>query len=67
MSISIKGVEIRHPTIFQRIQFLMRHHGLRGLYRGILPGTIRSILGNGVSMVVMLEAQRKISEWGWRN
>ena len=37
-----------------------------GLYRGIGPGTIRSFLANGTSMIVMVNAQKKVTELGWR-
>ena len=40
--------------------------GFFGLYRGLGPGTIRSFLANGTSMIVMVHAQRKVTEWGWR-
>ena len=41
--------------------------GLSGLYRGLGPGSIRSFLANGSSMVVMQWAQRKVSELGFRD
>ena len=41
--------------------------GVLGLYRGLLPGTIRSFIGNGCSMIVMQYAQRQVSKWGLRN
>ena len=55
------------PSLLDRVRYLVYTHGVHGLYRGIGPGTARSMLSNGVSMVVMLQAQKKISEWGWRN
>jgi hypothetical protein len=46
---------------------MMRTHGgISGLYRGILPGTWRSILSNGCSMVVMIEAQKLVTHLGLR-
>lgn len=41
--------------------------GMRGLYRGILPGSIRSFLANGCAMIVMSHAQRKVTELGLRD
>lgn len=41
--------------------------GFLALYRGIGPGTIRSFLANGSSMIVMVHAQKKVTEWGWRD
>ncbi|XP_057317134.1 mitochondrial substrate carrier family protein S-like isoform X2 [Hydractinia symbiolongicarpus] len=40
--------------------------GMPGLYRGIVPGSIRSFLANGCAMIVMSYAQRKVTELGWR-
>ena len=40
--------------------------GFFGLYRGIVPGSIRSFLANGCAMIVMSYAQRKVSELGLR-
>lgn len=41
--------------------------GFLGLYRGIGPGTIRSFLANGTSMIVMVHAQKKVTAMGWRD
>ena len=41
--------------------------GFLALYRGIWPGTLRSFLSNGTSMVVMVWAQKKVSELGLRD
>ena len=41
--------------------------GLTGLYRGIVPGSIRSFLANGCAMIVMAYAQRKVTELGLRD
>ena len=41
--------------------------GITGLYRGIVPGSIRSFLANGCAMVVMSHAQRKVTDWGLRD
>ena len=40
--------------------------GFLALYRGIWPGTIRSFLSNGTSMVVMVNAQKLVSHYGLR-
>ena len=55
-------------SVLQRMKRVMKERGgFLALYRGIGPGTIRSFLANGTSMVVMQHAQRKISEWGLRD
>ena len=55
-------------TLSNRLAALVKNHGnVAGLYRGILPGTYRSFLSNGFSMVAMVWAQRKATEWGMRD
>lgn len=45
----------------------MSRGGFFGLYRGLLPGTIRSFAANGFAMIAMQLAQRKVTEWGVRD
>lgn len=53
--------------MIQRMRTVIRDRGgFLALYRGIGPGTIRSFLSNGTSMVVMVYAQKKVSDWGLR-
>ena len=55
------------PTL-QRLKLAYSDRGgVRGLYRGIVPGSIRSFLANGTAMVVMTFAQKKVTEWGLRD
>ncbi|KAI9023111.1 mitochondrial substrate carrier family protein S-like protein [Hyaloraphidium curvatum] len=54
------------PTVRERVAYLIREHGFRGLYRGIWPGTVRSMLSNGVAMMAMRFANTKLTEWGLR-
>jgi len=55
-------------TLRQRFALVMRDSGgFRGLYRGITPGTFRSLLSNGTSFVVMSYAQKKITQLGLRD
>lgn len=42
-------------------------HGVSGLFRGIVPGTLRSIVSNGSAMVVMVKAQQMVTAMGWRD
>lgn len=46
---------------------MLASKGLFALYRGIGPGTLRSFLANGCSMMVMVQAQKKVTAWGWRD
>ena len=58
----------RDLPVLTRMKLVIRDRGgFLGLYRGIGPGTMRSFLSNGTSMVVMANAQRKVSEWGLRD
>ncbi|CAG2210190.1 CACL [Mytilus edulis] len=52
-------------SVIQKMKIVIKERGgFFGLYRGIMPGTIRSFLANGTSMVVMQFAQRKVTELG---
>lgn len=55
------------PGLGERARYMMHAHGgVAGLYRGIIPGTLRAFIANGTSMIVMQWAQKKVSEWGLR-
>ncbi len=42
-------------TWSERLRFIYKERGgIRGFYRGILPGSLRSFFGNGWGMVVSL-------------
>lgn len=57
----------RDLPVLQRMRKVMKERGgFLALYRGIWPGTIRSFLSNGTSMVVMVNAQKLVSELGLR-
>lgn len=52
-------------TLLDRVKYLAAG-GVGRLYRGILPGTLRSVVSNGCSMVVMIEAQKLVTKMGLR-
>lgn len=55
-------------SLLQRMRVVVRERGgVLALYRGIGPGTIRSFIANGTSMIVMQYAQRQVSQWGVRS
>lgn len=55
-------------SVLSRLRGVVRARGgVFALYRGIGPGTIRSFIANGTSMIVMQAAQKKVSEWGLRD
>lgn len=57
----------KNESVLKRMAAIIREKGFFSLYRGIMPGTIRSFIANGTSMVVMTYAQRKVSQLGLRN
>ena len=68
MKSQVQGSYGKDLPVLQRMKIVMKERGgFFGLYRGIVPGTIRSFIANGTSMIVMATAQRKVSEWGLRN
>ena len=68
MKSQVQGKERQELSVLRRMQIIMRERGgFFALYRGIMPGSLRSFVANGTSMIVMTTAQRKASEWGLRN
>ena len=57
----------REQPLRSRLLLTFRERGVSGLYRGIGPGTLRSFLANGVSMIVMSNAQKLVTKLGLRN
>lgn len=54
-------------SLWQRLRGVVRERGgVLGLYRGLWPGTLRSFVANGCSMIVMQYAQRQVSKLGLR-
>ena len=67
-SIIFLYLDSRKVSVIQKMRIVIKERGgFFGLYRGIMPGTIRSFLANGTSMVVMQFAQRKVTELGLRD
>ena len=67
MKSQVQGDYGQHQSVLQRMRTVVRKRGgFFALYRGIGPGTIRSFIANGTSMIVMAHAQKKVSEWGLR-
>lgn len=60
------GTTGKKVTLMDRARLLIKDQGIKGLYRGIVPGTIRAMIANGVSMIAMIWAQKKITQLGWR-
>jgi solute carrier family 25 carnitine/acylcarnitine transporter 20/29 len=67
MKSQVQGSYHGKQSVLSRMRLVIRERGgFFALYRGIGPGTIRSFLANGSSMVVMSYAQKKVSQWGLR-
>jgi hypothetical protein len=59
----------RHVTHvhFQGIlRNILRQEGVRGLFRGILPGLSKSFVSNGMAMIALNFTQRSLSVEGGR-
>ena len=54
-------------SVYARLKYTVQERGVLALYRGILPGSLRSFVGNGFAMIVMQYAQRKVTELGLRD
>lgn len=54
-------------STLQRLKMVFNEVGVKGLYRGIGPGSMRAFVGNGTGLVVMTAAQKKITQWGLRD
>ena len=58
----------KNQTVLQRMRTTVKERGgVLALYRGLGPGTIRSFIANGCSMIVMQAAQKQVSQWGLRD
>ena len=67
MKSQVQGSYGQPMSLLQRMKTVVQGRGgVLALYRGIGPGTIRSFLANGTSMIVMQYAQRQVSRWGLR-
>jgi len=54
-------------TTMERAKFILRTQGVRGFYRGILPGSQSVFLRNGAAMITMQFAQKKLTQAGFRD
>ena len=52
--------------VYKRMMMIVKQRGFFALYRGFIPGTMRSFAGNGIGMIVLLTLQRKMTELGLR-
>ena len=51
----------------ERARFILRTQGVRGFYRGIVPGSQSVFLRNGAAMITMQFAQKKLTQLGFRD
>jgi len=52
-NLSQAGTEKVGSTSWERCGYIMRTYGIKGFYRGLLPGSQSVFLRNGASMVVL--------------
>ena len=61
------GTENVGVSTAERASFVFRTYGLKGFYRGILPGSQSVFLRNGASFLVLDFANKQITKRGWRD
>ena len=66
MKSQVQGAYGKDLPVWKRIAVVRERGGLFALYRGIVPGTIRSFFANGIAMIIMARSQQKMTEWGLR-
>ncbi|KAH9367096.1 hypothetical protein HPB48_011021 [Haemaphysalis longicornis] len=67
MKSQVQGHYGREVSLLQRMRTVYSQKGgWTAMYRGLAPGSIRSFVANGTSMIVMSYAQRKVTELGLR-
>ena len=68
MKSQVQGRYGEKEAVLRRMRRIVREKGgFFALYRGLGPGTLRSFIANGTSMIVMQKAQKKVTEWGLRD
>ena len=53
-------------TNMERARYILKNQGIKGFYRGLVPGGQSVFLRNGAAMIVMQYANKKMTELGWR-
>lgn len=51
----------------QRARYILATYGLKGFYRGLLPGSMSVFLRNGASYIVLQYAHKQITKFGLRD
>ncbi|XP_040061607.1 mitochondrial ornithine transporter 1 isoform X2 [Ixodes scapularis] len=68
MKSQVQGHYGKNVSLLQRMRSVYSEKGgFAAMYRGLAPGSIRSFVANGTSMIVMSYAQRKVTELGLRD
>ena len=50
-----------------RAKYVIQTYGIRGFYRGLLPGSMSVFMRNGASYIVLLFANKQITRLGLRD
>jgi hypothetical protein len=53
---------LEKKSISERASRLWREHGLKGFFRGYGPGAVRSLIANGLSMVVYVKVKTQLEQ-----
>lgn len=68
MKSQVQGHYGESMSLWKRMNTVYREKGgFFAMYRGIVPGSIRSFVANGTSMIVMSWAQKKVTQLGLRD
>lgn len=59
-----KGVGV---TTLDKARYIMRNHGLKGFYRGFVPGSQSVFFRSGAAMIAMQKAQNTLTAAGFRD
>jgi solute carrier family 25 carnitine/acylcarnitine transporter 20/29 len=52
-----------NESLFQKIKIHYKNFGIFGFFRGYVPGAIRSLLANGLSMVALVKTQQYLENY----
>lgn len=64
----MKNASKENTKILQILKLRYKEYGFaQGLYRGILPGVTSIFLRNGASMIGMVQVQKMLTKYGFRN
>ena len=66
MKSQVRGTYGKDLPVWKRIVVERERDGLFALYRGVVPGTIRSFFANEIAMISLATSQHKMTDWELR-